>query len=441
MGARSTLRIATRYELGERLGSGGMGEVYAAHDVRLDRPVALKLLRSDLAGTPAMRARIEAEARLAARIHHPNVVAVLDAGVTDDGHPFLVMERLPGGTLRDELAGGPLSEEDVRTLGRQMLGGLTAAHALHVVHRDVKPGNVLQGQDGRWKLADFGIAKWLLADETVTATGEVLGSPAYLAPERLAGREASSASDVYAAGVVLYEALSGRRPFDGDDPFAVAMAARDGRATPLSSLRPAADPRLVAAIERAMAVDPSVRWPSAAAFREALAHGTAGPPTLTVPLPPQGDPTRTSPLPPPASDADPRPHLATTAPMPIEDGPTRLLPSEPRSTTRRRTAVAAIVVALLLVAGVAAALAAQPGPIPVIASPASDPGIAELGVVLAPPEEQADPAGDVIDEPPSGVPNDRSGSNAGNAGAEKEPKEGNQGKGPPEDKPGKGPKD
>jgi hypothetical protein len=127
--------------------------------------------------------------------------------------------------------------------------------------------------------------------------------------------------------------------------------------------------------------------------------------------------------------------------MPIEDGPTRLLPSEPRSTTRRRTAVAAIVVALLLVAGVAAALAAQPGPIPVIASPASDPGIAELGVVLAPPEEQADPAGDVIDEPPSGVPNDRSGSNAGNAGTEKEPKEGNQGKGPPEDKPGKGPKD
>jgi serine/threonine protein kinase len=117
-----------------------------------------------------------------------------------------------------------------------------------VVHRDVKPGNVLQGQDGRWKLADFGIAKWLFADETVTATGEVLGSPAYLAPERLAGREASSASDVYAAGVVLYEALSGRRPFDGDDPFAVAMAARDGRATPLSSLRPAADPRLVAAI-------------------------------------------------------------------------------------------------------------------------------------------------------------------------------------------------
>ena len=261
--------VGGRYRLGERLGHGGMGEVFAAHDLRLDREVALKLLRADLAEQDGMRERVVAEARLAARLSHPHVVGVLDTG-EQDGRPFVVMERLSGRTLRDELSDGPLPAERVRDVGLQVLRALAAAHDLGIVHRDVKPGNVLDAGMGTWKVADFGIAKWVHADETLTGTGELLGSPSYLAPERIEGQQAGPASDLYAVGVLLYEALCGRKPFEGDDPFSLATAIRDGAFEPPASVLPDADPGIVAVIERAMRLDPAKRYESAEAMAAAL---------------------------------------------------------------------------------------------------------------------------------------------------------------------------
>src|SRR5919106_1205270 len=233
--------VGDRYRLGERLGYGGMGEVFAAHDLRLDREVALKLLREDLAEHDGMRERVVAEARLAVRLTHPHVVGVLDTG-EQDGRPFVVMERLSGRTLRDELAEGRMPAERVRDVGLQVLRALAAAHELGIVHRDVKPGNVLDAGVGTWKVADFGIAKWVHADETLTGTGELLGSPSYLAPERIEGQEAGPASDLYAVGVLLYEALTGTKPFTGKDPVSLATQIREGRFTPAAEVIPAADP-------------------------------------------------------------------------------------------------------------------------------------------------------------------------------------------------------
>src|SRR5688572_19870491 len=261
--------VGGRYRLGELIGHGGMGEVFAAHDLRLDREVALKLLRPELAQQDGMRERVVAEARLAARLTHPHVVGVLDAG-EQDGRPFVVMERLSGRTLRDELADGPLPAERVRDVGLQVLRALAAAHELGIVHRDVKPGNVLDAGVGTWKVADFGIAKWVHADETLTGTGELMGSPSYLAPERIEGQQAGPASDLYAVGVLLYEALCGRRPFEGEDPIALATAIRDGEYERPTSVLPDADPTIVAVIERAMQRDPAERYESAAQMAAAL---------------------------------------------------------------------------------------------------------------------------------------------------------------------------
>jgi eukaryotic-like serine/threonine-protein kinase len=261
--------VGGRYRLGERIGHGGMGEVFAAHDLRLDREVALKLLRSDLAEQDGMRERVVAEARLAARLTHPHVVGVLDTG-EQDGRPFVVMERLSGRTLGDELADGAMPAERVRDVGLQVLRALAAAHELGIVHRDVKPGNILDAGVGTWKVADFGIAKWVHADETLTGTGELLGSPSYLAPERIEGEQAGPASDLYAVGVLLYEALCGRKPFEGDDPFALATAIRDAAYEPPAAVFPDADPAIVAVIERAMQRDPAERYESAEAMAAAL---------------------------------------------------------------------------------------------------------------------------------------------------------------------------
>jgi serine/threonine protein kinase len=261
--------VGGRYRLGERLGHGGMGEVFVAHDLRLDREVALKLLRADLAEQDGMRERVVAEARLAARLTHPHVVGVLDTG-EQDGRPFVVMERLSGRTLRDELQEGPMAPERVRDVGLQVLRALAAAHELGIVHRDVKPGNILDAGVGTWKVADFGIAKWVHADETLTGTGELLGSPSYLAPERIEGQQAGPASDLYAVGVLLYEALVGHRPFEGDDPFALATAIRTGDYASPTTARPDADPTIATVIERAMQLDPRDRYVSAESMAAAL---------------------------------------------------------------------------------------------------------------------------------------------------------------------------
>jgi len=359
--------VGGRYRLGERLGHGGMGEVFVAHDVRLDREVALKLLRADLAEQDGMRERVVAEARLAARLSHPHVVGVLDTG-EQDGRPFVVMERLSGRTLRDELADGPLPAERVRDVGLQVLRALAAAHALGIVHRDVKPGNVLDAGVGTWKVADFGIAKWVHADETLTGTGELLGSPSYLAPERIEGQQAGPASDLYAVGVLLYEALCGRKPFEGDDPFALATAIREGAFEPAGSILPDADPEIVTVIERAMRLDPADRYESAEAMAAALlggeAEGTddvtatiAAPATERLPRTDRAS-TPTSEPEPDATATAPEPRLEQTARLPVQAPAPR--PARPWRPSRPAMIVAAAILAVALI--IVLALATFTGP-------------------------------------------------------------------------------
>jgi serine/threonine-protein kinase len=359
--------VGGRYRVGERVGHGGMGEVFAAHDERLDREVALKLLRADLLDQDGMRERVLAEARLAARLTHPHVVAVLDTG-EEEGRPYVVMERLSGRTLRDELARGPLPEERVRDVGLQVLRALEAAHELGIVHRDMKPGNVLDAGVGTWKVADFGIAKWVHADETLTGTGELLGSPSYLAPERIEGREAGPASDLYAVGVLLYEALCGRRPYSATDPISLATRIAEGAFEPVRTVRPDAAPELVAVIERAMQRDPAQRFADAKGMARALAvtdRTADGTPTEVsrVTTPPDGDgaadgdATETVAM--PALERTARlpaqPAAAPAAAPPQDPGDTRL-ETEPGAAARVRpaagrrwTIVAAAIVAIVLV--------------------------------------------------------------------------------------------
>jgi serine/threonine protein kinase len=264
--AASTV-LADRYQLGDIIGRGGMGDVYCALDLRLDREVAVKVLRPEMASQPEIRGRFEAEALSAARLSHPNVVTVYDSG-EDDGVPFIVMECLPGRTLATAMAAGPADQGWLRHVALEVLDALSAAHNAGVIHRDVKPGNILLTDDGRAKVADFGIAKSLEplgSTMTDTTTGHLmLGTPAYLAPERIQGQPATPRSDLYSLGVVLYEALAGAKPFTGDTPLAVAMAAVHDVPEALVHRRPDIDPALAAAVETAMQRNPAARFASAA---------------------------------------------------------------------------------------------------------------------------------------------------------------------------------
>jgi eukaryotic-like serine/threonine-protein kinase len=260
--------LTGRYELQHVIGSGGMATVYRAWDHRLARPVAIKVLAPALASDPIVRRRFADEANAAARIAHRNVVTIYDTDVAD-GDPFIVMECLPGLTLTSEMSRGPLPEGRIRAIGLEALAGLQAAHDLGIVHRDIKPSNLLIGPDGSIQIADFGIAKSLSGADH-TATGDVIGSVAYMAPERLEGKPATYRSDLYSLGIVLYEAAAGRKPFAGDTPAAVSHAVVAARVEPLRSIRPTFDRELTAAIERAMQHDPSARFASAAEMSAAL---------------------------------------------------------------------------------------------------------------------------------------------------------------------------
>jgi serine/threonine-protein kinase len=267
----SKVLLADRYELGEIIGRGGMADVHAAVDERLRRDVAVKIMRPGSAPPADMEARFEDEARVAARLNHPNVVSVYDTGTTDDGRPFIVMERLPGETLGDRMRAGDLPDAAVRVWADDVLAAMAAAHAAGIVHRDIKPGNILLSEDGRAKIADFGIAREsdsLLVDPT--NANALTGTPAYVAPERINGHAATARSDIWALGVVLYEALAGCKPFDGPTPLAVAMAVRDDDPTPLAELRPAVDPVMASVITRAMASDPDARFATAAEMAAAM---------------------------------------------------------------------------------------------------------------------------------------------------------------------------
>ena len=275
--------LAGRYVVAELIGRGGMAEVYRGRDQRLARPVALKVLRAQFAHDPALRLRFEEEAKAAALVSHPNVVGVYDAGEDADvtsgqgsggeHYAFIVMELVVGESLADRIARGPLDSAATRRIGGQILDALSAAHARGVLHRDIKPANVLLTDDGTAKVADFGIAKALhpsSGDDEPTAISIVLGTPGYLAPERAQGNPATVRSDLWSVGVLLYECMTGIRPFMGDNPIAVTLAAQEGRYEPLLERRPEADVALAAIIERALDPDPDQRFTSAAEMARAL---------------------------------------------------------------------------------------------------------------------------------------------------------------------------
>ena len=213
--------LAGRFDLGAVLGRGGMAEVHRAHDRVLHREVAVKLLR-ETAGNQRDRDRFTSEARTLASLSHPGLVMLLDVGTAED-RPFLVMELVEGPTLASEIGNGPIDPALVTRVGRQLAEALAYAHAAGVVHRDVKPGNVLLGENHRAKLADFGIAR--LVGDTVrhTQTGTTIGTAAYLSPEQVQGRDVTGAADVYALGLVLIEALTAERAYPGA-PTEAALA-------------------------------------------------------------------------------------------------------------------------------------------------------------------------------------------------------------------------
>jgi serine/threonine-protein kinase len=279
-------RLGGRYRMEALLATGGMGEVWAARDLLLDRAVAVKVLGGALAGDGRAAERLRREARAAARLEHPNIARMLDLG-EQDGCPYLVMELLEGESLAARIdRAGAMAPPEAARVAVAVADALEAAHRAGVVHRDVKPGNVFLTSGGEVKVLDFGIAS--AAGEAALTTGEMLGTPAYLAPERVLGNPATPAADIYALGVVLYELLAGRRPFDDGSDIELAMANVHAQPAPLALAAPSAPPSMVAACEQAMAKDPSARPPSAAAFAQlvrAQGPGPGRPATRPLPLP------------------------------------------------------------------------------------------------------------------------------------------------------------
>ena len=263
--------IADRYELGRTLGAGGMARVVEAHDRVLDRQVAVKLLRDDIATDPAVRERFLGEARTAARFNHPNAVTVFDTG-QDGSQPWIVMELIAGEDLSERLArGGRLDEVESVGIADAVLAALGAAHADGFVHRDVKPGNIMLLDDGGVKLADFGIAKGLQEMTAgLTATGQIIGTAKYLSPEQVDGNPASPASDVYAMGCVLYEMLTGQPPYTGESPIGIALAHTRDPVPNVLKARPDVSPEVAAVVTRALAKDPAERYTDAGEMRRAL---------------------------------------------------------------------------------------------------------------------------------------------------------------------------
>lgn len=262
--AGSGTLLGQRYRLDERVGGGAMGEVWRGTDTALDRTIAVKVVRPELLEVPGFRERFLAEARTMARIRHPGVVGVHDYH-SDDTLAFLVMEYVTGESLAHRLGAGRLDPRAAMLLVAQAAEALQAAHDTGVVHRDVKPGNLLVTPDQTVVLTDFGIAR-SVASAPLTATGAWLGTVAYLAPEQVLGKPATPRSDLYALGVVGYECLAGRRPFDGENPFEIAMK-RVREAPP--RLPPEVPPAVREVVERALAADPEHRWPTAAAVGRA----------------------------------------------------------------------------------------------------------------------------------------------------------------------------
>jgi serine/threonine protein kinase len=264
---------AGRYRVERTLGYGGMAVVYLAHDEELHRRVAIKVLAEHLASDDSFRARFLQESKLAGRLSHPNVVQVYDAGETD-GSPYIVMEYVPGETVAQR---GKLSHAEAVPLALQACAGLQHAHSAGLVHRDVKPANLLVREDDVLKIADFGIAR--AAELTrLTQHGTVLGTAAYLSPEQATGKDVTTATDIYSLGAVVYELLTGRAPYEFESLAELAALQKGGVITPLRDLESSVPEPVEAAVMHALAREPRFRPASATDFAAELAAASELPP-------------------------------------------------------------------------------------------------------------------------------------------------------------------
>lgn len=267
--------LGDRYRLTEPLGEGGMATIYLGHDLKLQRDVAIKILRPEYGRDEAFVARFRQEAHSAASLSHPNVVQVYDYG-TDEAGPFIVMEYVDGQDLGEILRDrGFVPSAAAARIAMQVADGLAAAHALGIVHRDVKPSNILVSVAGQVKVADFGIAR-ALSEAQLTLPGQTLGSVRYLSPEQARGENVTAATDIYALGLVLSEMLTGRPVWGGDTAGAVAMARLTDDPPAPSAVRADVNPALDGIVRRALARDPAQRFGSAGAFSDALGRFLSG---------------------------------------------------------------------------------------------------------------------------------------------------------------------
>jgi eukaryotic-like serine/threonine-protein kinase len=338
------LTLGGRYRLVYRIATGGMGTVWRAEDTVLDRPVAVKLLSDALGQDARFVERFRREARAAAGLSHPNVAGVYDYG-EDDGRPFIVMELLEGETLGARLhREGRLRPEEAGRIGAQVARALQSAHDAGIVHRDVKPANVMLTSGGGVKVMDFGIAAAAWATP-LTATGTTIGTASYLSPEQAAGDRATPASDVYALGCVLYETLTGQPPFVRQTPVAVASAQITDRPRPLREVDPGIPPGVAAACEMALAKGPAARPASAAAFAQMVdptgTHEASGAPSF---VPPAAAAGATEVIP----SANRTAQLPTPVPVPAAPG----VPAAARPGRRRRTRWVWAAVALFLLGAI-----------------------------------------------------------------------------------------
>jgi eukaryotic-like serine/threonine-protein kinase len=380
--------LQDRYELRSLIATGGMGEVWRAQDRVLGREVGVKVLKSQFTGDPVFLTRFRTEARLSAGLTHPNTAVLHDYGEVEPASPggdrlvYLVMELVDGEPLSTVLAReGRLTPERTLDLLGQVAAGLAAAHAAGVVHRDVKPANLLVRRDGTVKITDFGIA-WSAANATVTRTGHVVGTAQYLAPELVQGQKATPAVDVYSWGTVAYECLTGRRPFDGPDPVEVAMRRVSETPTPLPADVPAPVRELV---ERTLTTDPAARIPDGAALVAAVADAAAG----RAPEP-ADERTATRVLP-----VFPVPQ-STTAPLPAGSIAAAVVPPVPPAYDggddegaddrgRLRRLVVPVLVGLVATALVVTGLVLGTRHVPAAAPPAATPTTSAAPTTVAPP--------------------------------------------------------
>ncbi|HWN73396.1 MAG TPA: protein kinase [Solirubrobacterales bacterium] len=262
--------LSGRYKLEAKLGSGGMSTVYLARDTTLDRPVAVKVMHREMSEQADQLERFRQEARAVAKLSHPNVVAVIDAG-EDGGHPYIVFEYVEGETLKQRINRvGALDAQEALAYAIEVARGLTVAHARNMVHRDIKPQNVLIDAEGRAKLTDFGISRQLEQDG-MTATGRVLGTTDYVAPEQAMGHPVDQRSDVYSLGVVLYEMLTGQVPFTADSQVGVAMKHVNEDLPDVQQRRPELSAAAAMVVERATTKDPNDRYQSVGEMIDDLA--------------------------------------------------------------------------------------------------------------------------------------------------------------------------